>query len=96
MTLLSGVESTRLSPESTGVTHSFWATRRRNKLRYPAGILPRHELLELGAGQVETGPVSVSHRFVFRGSQVGQQGGHLVKRSPADRLVVPGISIKIN
>lgn len=57
------------------------------------GTLPGHELLKLGAGQVETGPVSVSHRFVFRRSQVGQQGGHLVKRSPAYGLVVPGNQI---
>lgn len=61
-----------------------------------AGILPGHELLKLGAGQVETGPVSVSHRFVFRGSQVGQQGRHLVKRSPAYSLVVPGNNIARN
>jgi len=35
------------------------------------GNTPGHELLKLGAGQVQTGPVSVSHRFVFRRSQVG-------------------------
>lgn len=31
-------------------------------------ILPGHKLLKLGAGQIETRPVSVSHRFVFRRS----------------------------
>lgn len=59
-------------------------------------ILPGHELLKLGTGQVETGPVSVSHRLVFRRSQVGQQGRHLVKRSPAYSLVVPGNKIIMN
>lgn len=52
-------------------------------------VLPGHELLKLGASQVKTGPVGVSHRLVFRGSQVGQQGRHLVERSPAYSLVVP-------
>lgn len=60
------------------------------------GILPGHELLKLGTGQVETGPVSVSHRLVFRRSQVRQQGRHLVKRSPAYGLVVPGNKITMN
>lgn len=53
-------------------------------------IIPGHELFKLGAGQVETGPVGVSHRFVFRRTQVGQQGRHLVKRPSAHSFVVPG------
>lgn len=52
-------------------------------------ILPCHEFLKFWASQVETGPVSVSHRLVFRGSQVGQQRRHFVKRSPAYSFMVP-------
>ncbi len=37
--------------------------------------------------------MSVSHRLVFRRSQVGQKGRHLVKRSPTYSLVVPGKKI---
>lgn len=55
--------------------------------------IPGHEFLKLGAGQVETRPVSVSYRFVFRRSKIGQQSCHLVKRSPANSLVVSGNKI---
>lgn len=57
-------------------------------------ILPGHELFKLGTCQVEAGPVGVSDRFVFRGSEVGQQGGHLVKWPSANSLVVSAIKME--
>lgn len=51
--------------------------------------VPGHELLKLGAGEIEAGPVCVSHRFVLGWPQIGQQGGHLVKRPSSHCLVIP-------
>lgn len=56
-----------------------------------SGILPCHELFKLGTSQVEAGPVGVSHRFMFWWSEVGKQGGHLVKWPSANSLVVSAI-----
>lgn len=55
---------------------------------------PGHELLELGAGQVEAGPVGVGHGLVFWRPQVGQQRGHLVEGSPAYGLVISATTNK--
>lgn len=51
--------------------------------------VPCHKFFKLGAGEVEAGPVGVSHRFVLWGPQVGQEGGHLVKRPSSHCLMIP-------
>lgn len=64
-----------------------------NKVISPGSVLrsllPGHELFKLGAGEVQTGPVRVSYRFVFRRSEVGEESRHLVKGTSTHRFMIP-------
>lgn len=56
----------------------------------PNGVamLPCHELLKLGAGEVETGPVGVCHGLVLRRAKVSKKRRHFVKGPPTDCFVI--------